>query len=209
MRTAWPVQLEEELELPRSYREILRDLVRQHAIRIVPKGAEFELASGEKSRVYCDLKRALLMGSVTRYLGPTLRGDAFVNFGNVTAFAGVPLGGCHLASVAAQPIDPFQDWSDILYVRLEAKAHGIRRLVEGPALDPDARVVLLEDVTTTGGSIRKALQVLRDEGIGVVGILTVVDRRNAWSDPPAPHIDGIPFRAVMRIEELVNAWELE
>jgi orotate phosphoribosyltransferase len=64
-----------------------------------------------------------------------------------------------------------------LIVRKEAKAHGAGRQVEGPPLPRGARVVAVEDVTTTGGSLEQAVQALRACGYRVEEALTIVDRQ--------------------------------
>jgi len=64
---------------------------------------------------------------------------------------------------------------DALYVRKEAKDHGSRRLIEGPVRS-GMRVILLEDVVTTGGSTLAAIEVLRAAGVEVVAVAVLVDR---------------------------------
>ncbi len=91
--------------------------------------------------------------------------------------AGVELGGCPLASAVA--LTSFQRGVplDAVYVRKDAKDHGSRRLLEGNTrLAPAARVVLLEDVVTTGGSTVRAAARLREGGYEVAGVVALVDR---------------------------------
>jgi orotate phosphoribosyltransferase len=65
----------------------------------------------------------------------------------------------------------------LFYVRAEAKGHGLQKTIEGPPLTREDRVLLVDDVMTSGGSIIKAVERLRQEvGCEVTGALTIVDR---------------------------------
>ncbi len=188
--------------VPNPSREHIRSLIRSLSVRVVPPGEEFTLSSGERSRVYCDLKKSALLGEAAGPLA-SLIVDASLDLAPETgsfAYAGVALGGCHLASIAA-----FYSGSDAIHVRKEAKGHGTKKLVEAPSCPPGTPVVLVEDVTTTANSALKALEALREEGFSVIGIVTVVDRRNAWkSQPPEQTVGGVPIRSIFRIEELCD-----
>ena len=76
---------------------------------------------------------------------------------------------CHTSAEDKQPLRSFT-------VRKEPKGHGTGKQVEGPVASGD-RVVVVEDVITTGGSASKAVEVLKREGIIPVGILALVDRQ--------------------------------
>ena len=62
------------------------------------------------------------------------------------------------------------------FVRKERKAHGLQRWVEGPPLEPGERCLVVEDVVTTGGSTVTAIERVREEGLEVVGVVSVLDR---------------------------------
>ena len=79
-----------------------------------------------------------------------------------------------LGVLAHQQGHPIQ----LFYVRKEAKAHGMQKRLEGPQLPRGARVFLVDDVLTTGGSLIKAVQAVREEGqVEVVGAMVIVDRQ--------------------------------
>jgi orotate phosphoribosyltransferase len=78
-------------------------------------------------------------------------------------------------------------------VRKEAKAHGTGKLVEGP-FEAGDRVVIIEDVITTGGSARKAIEAVRAHGGQIVGVLAVVDREEGGRE--AIEAEGVPVRAL-------------
>ncbi len=140
----------------------------------------FTLASGKTSDFFIDCKRVMLTGE-----GHALCGDALLDelaraesagLGAVDVVAGVALGGCPLASAVAQTAFHRGRTLDALYVRKEQKEHGTKSMIEGVAR-PGARVALLEDVMTTGGSSLKAVAQLRAAGFEVAIVLALVDRR--------------------------------
>jgi orotate phosphoribosyltransferase len=155
-------------------RERLLELLRTRAF----ERKHFILASGRESDFFIDCKQAVLSAE-----GHVLAGEAMFDALSLLpgppceAVAGVELGGCPLASAVS--LMSFQRGAplDAVYVRKDAKDHGSRRLLEGNArLRAGARLVLLEDVVTTGGSTLKAAAKLRDAGYVVSGVVALVDR---------------------------------
>lgn len=134
------------------------------------------LASGRQSNFFIDCKQTILTAEGHALVGE-LMFDALSELGAVDAVGGVELGGCPLASAVS--LVSFQKGRALpaLYVRKERKDHGSAKRIEGDrALRPGLRVALLEDVVTTGGSSLKALDVLREAGCEVAGIVALVDR---------------------------------
>lgn len=155
---------------------MLLDLLKREAYR----EGTFTLASGKQSDFYINCKDALLTAD-----GHYWTGSVFFSF--ITeqlkckpkAVAGVVLGGCPIASaVAQQSVMRSQFYKlNTLFVRKEAKDHGTKSLVEGTKLVPlGSNVVLLEDVTTTGGSSLGAIKILRETGYEVTDTIVLVDR---------------------------------
>ena len=133
------------------------------------------LASGRESDFFIDCKQAVLTAEGHALVGALLF-DALAKY-TPAAVAGVELGGCPLASAVA--LVSFQRGKpiDALYVRKDAKDHGSRRDIEGNTqLAAGARVALVEDVVTTGGSTLKAVEKLRAAGYVVTGGIALVDR---------------------------------
>jgi orotate phosphoribosyltransferase len=134
------------------------------------------LASGKESDFFIDCKQTVLSAE-----GHALVADVMLSmlasYPAFDAVAGVELGGCPLASAVAQRSFVAGTPKDAIYVRKDAKDHGSKRLLEGDVhLPQGAKVVLLEDVVTTGGSTLKALDKLDAAGRTVVGVLALVDR---------------------------------
>src|SRR5579863_7906788 len=133
-----------DLRIERS--KLIEDL-KELSIR---HGEEFILASGQKSKIYIDVKQTMLYGSAMYNLAKLLH-DHSILFGLYDAVAGVPLGGSHLATMVAMYNPPM----NVILVRKEVKDHGTQKLVEVPPGSPK-KVVLFEDVITTGQSAIKA-----------------------------------------------------
>jgi orotate phosphoribosyltransferase len=133
------------------------------------------LASGRESDFFIDCKQTILQARAHTLVGQVMlpMAAAFAP----RAVAGVELGGCPLASAVAYASAMAGAPLDAVYVRKDAKDHGSRRDLEGNAhLAPGTRIVLLEDVITTGGSTLKAIAKLRDAGYELAAVLCLVDR---------------------------------
>jgi orotate phosphoribosyltransferase len=146
--------------------------------RSFQSGKEITLASGRTSTYYFNMKPTML-DAEGAHLIATLILDAIKDL-NADLIGGLEMGAVPLASAVAaashgagKPINAF-------FVRKQAKEHGTKSLIEGlPAGETlgGKRVVIVEDVTTTGGSAIKAAEMVRAEGAEVVGVVTVVDRQ--------------------------------
>lgn len=140
------------------------------------------LASGRESDFFVDCKQTVLTAEGHALVGELMFG-ALSDLPECDAVGGVELGGCPLASAVS--LVSHQKGRDLpaLYVRKERKDHGSAKLVEGDkALFDGIRVVLLEDVITTGGSSLRAVKSLQAVGAKVVGILAIVDRQEGGAD---------------------------
>jgi orotate phosphoribosyltransferase len=137
----------------------------------------FVLSSGRTSNLYIDARLTTMSPEGLALIGPL--GLAVVRhaFGDeaVDSVGGLTLGAdpisyaiAYASAATRHPIRAFT-------VRKEAKAHGAGRQVEGPYREGD-RVVVIEDVITTGGSALKAVEVLKAHGADIIGVLALVDR---------------------------------
>lgn len=165
----------------------------------------FTLASGKTSDFFIDCKRVMLTGEGHSLCGAALfdeleRAEA-AGLASVDVVAGVALGGCPLASAVAITAFERGRTLDALYVRKEAKDHGTKSMVEGVA-KAGARVVLVEDVMTTGGSSMKAIEQLRAAGFDVALVLALVDRREGAIDALASK--GVRAAALFAREDFVR-----
>lgn len=187
-------------------REKLTHLLRTRGYRRAPEGQPFKLASGKESMHFCDVKSVAMNPSGLRLTVAGLHAltrelvNGMPDDPGLDAVAGVALGGCPLATGYSLETN-----LDCLYVRKEAKDHGTKKLVEGtPELmaQGSGRVLLVEDVCTTGGSSLKAVEALRSAGFEVVCIAVVVDRQEGGQE--AIEAKGIPFRSLFTLREIAE-----
>lgn len=149
-------------------------LVRLLAERSVRRG-KFTLASGRESTHYVDARLTTMSPEGLAVIGPLALGAIRERGWHADAVGGLTLGAdpiayaTALASVSAPPV------VRAFTVRKEAKPHGTGRLIEGPMREGD-RVVIIEDVITTGGSALRAAVAIRNAGASVSGVLALVDR---------------------------------
>lgn len=183
-------------------KSLLLDRLRANAYR---RGT-FRLASGRESDFFIDCKRVVLTAYGHYLAGVTLFLELqdLARAHGLEYVAGVELGGCPLASAVATISSINGLPLGALYVRKAPKDHGTGATVEG--LGPDgpgrSRVVLLEDVVTTGGSSIRAVEALRDAGCTVVGVVALVDRLEGAG--AAFTAAGVPFRALFTRDDFVG-----
>ena len=83
-------------------------------------------------------------------------------------------------------------------VRKERKEHGLQRWIEGPAIEPGERVLVVEDVVTSGGSLVTAIERVREEGVEIAGALAVLDRLAGGREAIEAALgDGLPYVALL------------
>src|SRR5579859_3845049 len=172
------------LDTQTSARERLIDELRAHALVL----GEVVLTSGETAHYLIDAKRAILRPAGFQALSALVAEQA--RAWNATAVGGMTMGADPIACAA------LAGGADVkaFFVRKEAKAHGLSRRIEGPVLEPGERCMLVEDVVTTGGSTIRALEVIRDEGFGVCGVLAICDRLAGGAEAiRAAAGDGVPY----------------
>lgn len=169
-----------------SHGEIVATLLEAGAVRF----GEFTLASGEKSDVYIDVKRAWPDPPRLDLLARALA----ARVGVADRLAGMELGAVPLVVATAM-----RTHLPYVVLRKSVKEHGTRQAFEGE-VPRGARVLLIEDVTTTGGSSLRSVEVLRAAGGVVDRALVVVDREAGARDRLAA--------AGVRLEPLVTMSEL-
>ena len=148
-------------------RQRVIEIVREHGLLRLP--APVELASGELSREFIDGKAALASGAHLRLAcEELLHSLGTIDF---DAVGGLTMGADQFAHVVAVLAD--KSW---FVVRKEPKGRGTNKLIEGAKVGRGTRVVLVDDVVTTGGSIQKAYNAIIDVGAEVVAAVTLVDR---------------------------------
>lgn len=157
----------------------LLELLRERGFR----RGRFVLSSGKESDFFIDCKPAVLLAEGHALVGRALLERIADAVGSVSAVAGVELGGCPLASAVASASWAARAPIDAVYVRKASKDHGNKKMLEGADhLGPGAKVVIVEDTVTTGGSTLRAARAIRDAGFDVAGVVAVVDRLEGGAD---------------------------
>lgn len=138
------------------------------------------LSSGRTSNYYFDGRKVSLTPKGAYLIGEVIC-DMIVNDG-IDAVGGLTMGADPI--VGAVGVAAYHRNMDLtlFIVRKEAKKHGMMRLIEGPALSAGKRVVVVDDVITTGGSIVKAVEAVREIGCQVVKAVTLVDRQEGGAE---------------------------
>ena len=127
----------------------------------------FTWASGWKSPIYCDNRITLSHPTIRTYIRQQLTQVIQEKFGAVGCIAGVATAGIPQGTLVAQELGlPF------IYVRAKAKEHGTGSLIEGDILT-GKRVVVIEDLISTGNSSLQAVTALRDAGYDVAGLAAI------------------------------------
>ena len=139
-------------------------LLNVKAIKLQPANP-FTWASGWKSPFYCDNRKTLSFPDLRTFVKVELTRTILENFPEAEAVAGVATGAIAQGALVADALGlPFA------YVRSKAKDHGMANLIEGE-LQPGTKVVVVEDLISTGGSSLKAVEALRAAGYEVVGMV--------------------------------------
>lgn len=163
---------------------------------------EVTLASGRKSDFYFNLKPTMLDPEGATLLAEltyeALKDEGFDYIGGLEMGA-VPLAGAiaQISWIKGHPIAAF-------FVRKKPKEHGAKLAIEGLTRDETLagkRIVVVEDVTTTGGSAMKAVETLREAGANVSLVFTMVDREEGAAETFAAA--GLPFRALYKAREFL------
>jgi orotate phosphoribosyltransferase len=173
----------------------LIDLIRARSVRY----GDFVLASGARSHVYIDCRPTTMSAAGQRLIGDL--GLAAIRRAGWTpaAVGGLTMGADPVAYAiaaasadAAIPIDAFS-------VRKQPKDHGTGRRIEGN-FAPGSRVVVIEDVITSGGSALDAVRAVEDEGGVVLGVLAVLDREAGGRE--RIEATGVAVRSLLAVTDL-------
>ena len=174
-------------------REALVALVRHHSLKF----GEFTLVSGKKASYYLDGKQVtldphgakLIAEGILEMIGgsdmPAAVGGMSIGADPITAAV------VTMSAVNGTPISGFM-------VRKEPKGHGTNQYIEGP-VKPGAKVVIVEDVVTTGGSSLAAIKICEDFGLEITGVIAIIDRMEGGAAAFAKA--GYKFSSLLTIED--------
>lgn len=177
-----------------NQRQQLLELVREKSLKF----GEFTLASGRKASYYLDGKQTTLDSRGAALVGEGILELLLADGALPQAVGGMSIGAdpitaavITMAAVRGLPLKGFM-------VRKQSKGHGTNRFIEGPVVAGD-RVVIVEDVVTTGGSSLDAIDKCLEAGLVVVGVVAVIDRREGGEAAFAAR--GYTLRSLLTIED--------
>ncbi len=157
----------------------------------------FTLASGKQSAYYIDLRMLPSFPEYFRLVINALKDTITRKVGNFDIIASVPTSGLVFGSALAYEMNrPF------IYARIQPKGYGTEKFVEG-FLKPGSKVVIVDDVATTGTSVSRAAETMRANGGIVEDVVALVDRHEGAEDKLRKM--GIKLSVVADINEIVNA----
>jgi orotate phosphoribosyltransferase len=167
----------------------------QQIRRLAVVHGQVTLSSGQQADFYIDMRRVTLDGATAPVIGRVMRrlvvGWSFEAAGGLTLGADpVAAAMLHAAAAAGERLDAF-------VVRKSEKAHGLQRRIEGPDVEGRA-VLVVEDVSTTGGSPLTAAEALQEAGAEVIAVAVIVDRGGRAAVEAA----GFEYRAAFDLADL-------
>ena len=146
--------------------KIAEFLLQIKAIKLQPE-QPFTWASGWKSPIYCDNRKTLSYPQIRTFIRQQFVSLINEKFATPDVIAGVATGGIAIGALVAQEMGlPF------VYIRSEAKKHGLTNMIEGE-LTSGQNVVVIEDLISTAGSSLKAVEALREKGANVKGMVAI------------------------------------
>ena len=186
--------------MEKNFKDRLKDLLVKKAIRY-SNTSDFKLASGKMSNFYIDCRKVTHNAE-----GKYLIGNIIFNMLKdlpVEAIGGLTLGADPIAAAVAYTAFLNKKKINSFVIRKERKEHGLKKLVEGD-VQPGDRVVIVDDVITTGGSTIRAIEAAREEGLEVLQAVVLVDREEGGREEIVKYISSV--EALFTKTELMEAY---
>jgi orotate phosphoribosyltransferase len=166
---------------------------------------KYTLASGQLSQYYIDCRIALSYAEVRRLTGEMILnrlGDV-----KVQAVGGMMIGAYPVAIAVSDAADRKGMQIPTFIVRKEPKVHGMKKYIEG-AVEPGMRVLVVDDVVTSGKSTVDAINRCRDEGLRVIKAIALIDRQEQQGRENIEKT-GVSFDSILTLKDLLNAYKQE
>lgn len=172
------------------------ELIEQIQTLAVVRG-RVTLASGKEADYYVDLRRVTLDGFAAPLVGQVMT-DLVADW-DFEAVGGLTLGADPVAVAMLHHAAHAGGRLDAFVVRKESKAHGLQRRIEGTGV-AGRRVLVVEDTSTTGGSVMTAVDAVREAGGEVIGVAVIVDRDTGARE--RIEAAGVPYRYAVGLADL-------
>ncbi|MFZ3382700.1 MAG: orotate phosphoribosyltransferase [Candidatus Methanoperedens sp.] len=160
------------------------------------KFGDFTLASGKKSKYYIDIKKASASPRILKQIAHEISGMIKQHTIKADYIGCVALGGVPIAVAVSLETD-----LPLIIIRKEAKEYGTKGQIVGDFIK-NSTVLMVEDVATTGGSVLKAIKLLKEEGLVIRHVIVVVDREEGATEALAD--EGVELIPLVRISELLH-----
>jgi orotate phosphoribosyltransferase len=159
---------------------------------------DFTLSSGQKSNFYIDIKKASTDPKTLKIVAAHIGGliSEMMRTTNEIIIGGVELGGVPIATAVS-----LETKFPLLIIRKEQKEYGTKSRYVGK-MDTEKEIILMEDVTTSGGSVKKAIIALKEDGAKISKVVTIVDRESGASASLKEL--GVELIPLVRASELVE-----
>ncbi len=158
----------------------------------------FTLVSGRKSSYYCDGKQVSFSGKglalVTDAIAAELR-DV-----QLSAIGGMDMGATPIVAATALRLHQLGRSVAAFVVRKDVKGHGTKKEIEGPLPEEPSQLVIVDDVISSGGSIVRSIEAVRNRGHEVVLALSILDRDMGGGEKLASI--GVPYQPLVTIAEI-------
>ena len=177
-------------------RAIAEKLLQVNAVKLNPE-QPFTWASGWKSPIYCDNRRVLSFPFIRDYIKSEMCNVIFEQFPDAELLAGVATAGIARGAMAADQLKlPY------IYVRPKPKEHGLGNQIEG-YYEKGQKVVVIEDLVSTGKSSMQVVDVLKKEGLDVIGMVSIF----TYGFPLATEVfsqASLPYRSLTNYPTLIS-----
>lgn len=171
-------------------------LVQAGAVKLNPQHP-YTWASGWKSPIYCDNRKLLSQPFIRDYIKSELCNVVFEKFGDAELVAGVATAGIAWGAMVADQLKlPF------VYVRPKAKEHGLGNKIEGEYFEGQ-KTVVMEDLISTGKSSLQVVEVLRQSGVNVIGMVSIFNYQFNLSKENFEKAN-LPFHSLTDYPNLLN-----
>lgn len=175
---------------------VAEKLLQVAAIKLSPE-KPFTWASGWKSPIYCDNRRVLSFPFVRDFVKSEMCNVIFEHFPQAEVLAGVATAGIPWGAMAADQLKlPY------IYVRPKPKEHGLGNQIEG-FYTPGQRVLVIEDLISTGKSSLQVVDVLRNAGVEVVGMVSIFTYGFTVADKAFEEAK-VPYRSLTNYANLIS-----
>ncbi|MBP6432671.1 MAG: orotate phosphoribosyltransferase [Ferruginibacter sp.] len=175
---------------------VAEKLLQSNAIKLNPT-QPFTWASGWKSPIYCDNRKVLSFPYIRDFIKSEMCNVAFEQFAEADMLAGVATAGIAWGAMAADQLKlPY------IYVRPKPKEHGLGNQIEG-FYEPNQKVLVIEDLISTGKSSLQVCEVLKKEGLQVIGMVSIFNYGFAVADE-AFKAAGIPYKSLTNYPTLIE-----